>query len=75
MQNDLVYVYLKYDILSPKDDNPKHIKDPTQILSEQGLLLFSYPHPYYISPNGKIYLEFVKDKELTRIEFIVNTFI
>lgn len=75
VQNDLIHVYLKYDILSPKDDNPKHIKDPTQILSERGLLLFSHSHPYFLSPNGKIYLEFIPNKELARKEFVVNIFI
>lgn len=34
VQNDLIQVNLKYDILNPKDDNPTHVKDPTQILSE-----------------------------------------
>ncbi len=57
VQNDLINVYLKYDILNLKDDNPKHVKDPARIKSEQGLLLFSYSQPYFISSKNKIYLE------------------
>ena len=28
------YQCLKYDILNPKDNNPKHVKDSTRIKSE-----------------------------------------
>lgn len=49
VQNDLIRVYLKYDILNSKDDNPKHIKDPTQTLSEQGIY-YSLIHNLIFSP-------------------------